>query len=161
MPTLNIQYGGEQQAPDGSKTPVPPSAALMVRGPVIQVTLSVAQSIAEQLVQQGKTLPEPVSGLALIDTGASTTCIDDEAAKKLELPIINVVNMASATDASSSRNVYPVLIEIVGTPIKVNANGAIGANLSAQGLVVLIGRDVLLGFTLFYNGIMGQITLSL
>ncbi len=161
MPTLNVQYGGEQQNPDGSKVPLPPSVALLIKGPVIQVVVSVAQSIAGQLVQQGKPLPEPISGSALVDTGATSTCIDDEIAKKLGLPVIDVVKMASATDSASDRNVYPVHIGFVGTPIEADAGRVLGATLQAQGLILLIGRDVLQSFNLFYNGVMGQITLSI
>lgn len=161
MPTLNVQYGGEQQGPDGSKMPLLPSVALLIKGPVIQVVVSVAQSIAGQLVQQGKPLPEPIAGLALIDTGATSTCIDDEVAKKLGLPVIDVAKMASATDSASDRNVYPVHIGFVGTTIEADAGRVLGATLQAQGLILLIGRDVLHSFCLFYNGVMGQITLAI
>lgn len=49
---------------------------------------------------------------------------------------------------------------ITGTPIKVNVLRAIGANLAGQDLIALLGRDMLQNFAIFYNGMMGQITLS-
>lgn len=132
---------------------------MLGRGPCIQVTVSVAQAIAEQLVQQGKVVPEPISGMALIDTGASSTCIDQGAAEKLGVPVINVVKMASASHAETDANVYPIAIEIIGPGININAT-AMGAALAAQDLLVLIGRDVLQHGMLVYNGVAGSITLS-
>jgi predicted aspartyl protease len=140
---------------------IPPAVALQRQGPCVQVSIGLAQSIASQLLQQGKTLPEPISGVALIDTGATSTCIDDVAAKQLQLPVVNVVNVASASHASTQQNVYPIQIEVVGLPISIEAPNAIGAALAAQGLLALIGRDVLQHCTLHYNGVTGEITLSI
>lgn len=59
---------------------MPPPVVLVQRGPIIQVSLSVGQAVAEQIRAAGGELPPPVSGLALVDTGASVTCIDDAVA---------------------------------------------------------------------------------
>ncbi len=45
--------------------------------------------------------------------------------------------------------------------VTLNAPRAMGAALASQGLLVLIGRDVLQNCNLFYNGPAGQFTLSL
>ena len=161
MPILHLQFNAQGQSPDGRIIPLPPSNALLQRGPCIQVTLGLVQSITDQLLQQGKTVPPPISGLALIDTGASSTCIDDAIAQQLQLPATDVVQMVSASHASTQQNVYPVLIEVVGASIQINVPRAMGANLTPQGLIALIGRDFLQHVTLFYNGITGQITLSM
>ena len=106
-------------------------------------------------------MPAPVSGIALIDTGASDTCIDEQTARSMGLPVIDVVNMSSASQAITPRNVYPITIEITGLPFPLNAPHAIGAELRSQGLLLLVGRDALQFCTLFYNGVTGQITLSI
>jgi predicted aspartyl protease len=133
----------------------------MQRGPIVQVTIGMEQNIAQQLVSQGTQLPQPVSGVALIDTGATSTCIDDDIAKQLNLPVIDVVSIASASHANSMQNVYPALIEVLGINIKFNALRAIGVPLANQGIQVLIGRDLLQVCTLFYNGMIGSFTLSI
>jgi len=104
-------------------------------------------------------LPQPVPGLALIDTGATSTCIDEDVAKQLNLPVVDVVTIASAFHAETNQNVYPALIEVVGIAIK--ALRAIGVPLAVQGLQVLIGRDLLQHCTLFSNGVTGSFTLSI
>jgi predicted aspartyl protease len=96
--------------------------------------------------------------LALIDTGASSTCVDDETAKTMGLPVIDVVKMASASHDATDQCVYPIQIVLSGVPINIAALRAIGAALKAQGLLLLIGRDVLQHTTLVYNGLAGEIT---
>lgn len=161
MPTLHTQFIGEGKDKDGNKIPVSPQVILALRGPVLQVTLGIAENFAQQLIQQNQPVPAPVSGLALIDTGASVTCIDEDLAQKLNLPVIDRVVMASASHDATEKNVYPILIQFIGVPIKINVLRAMGAALANQGIVILLGRDALQNFTLFYNGIAGEITISL
>ena len=138
---------------------MPPATALQLRGPILQVSLTIEQNAGKGLVAQGKTVPTPRSGLALIDTGASNTCVDEQTAKDLGLPVIDVANMQSASHEKHSCNVYPV--QIITPIVTLNAPRAMGAALASQGLLVLIGRDVLQNCNLFYNGPAGQFTLSL
>ncbi len=161
MPILHTQFSAQGKTQQGQIIQIPHSVALQKQGPCVQVAIGLAQSIASQLLQQGQSLPKPISGIALIDTGASSTCIDEAAAQQLSLPVVNVVNVASASHASTPQNVYPIQIEVIGLPISIEAPYAIGAALAAQGLLALIGRDVLQHCTLFYNGITGEITLSI
>jgi predicted aspartyl protease len=132
---------------------------LQIRGPILQVSVTIEQNAGKGLVAKGRPLPVPKSGLALIDTGASSTCIDEQAAKDLGLPVIDVANMQSASHEKHQCNVYPV--QIITPIVTLNAPRAVGAALASQGLLVLIGRDVLQNSNLFYNGPMGQFTLSL
>jgi hypothetical protein len=97
----------------GPDLPAPtPQQVLQARGPLVQVTIGVYRPMAQQLVQQGITLPAPVSGEAMIDTGASVTCIDDGAAQQLNLPVVNRVNVASASHPATQQNVYPVSLDV-------------------------------------------------
>ena len=77
MPLLTFQLAGQAQTPDGQTIAIPPPVVLQQRGPVVQVSLTVAETVAQALAQQGSTLPIPRTGWALIDTGASVTCIDE------------------------------------------------------------------------------------
>jgi predicted aspartyl protease len=160
MPILHTQFSGQATNTQGVVTQVAPGFALANRGPVIQVAVFVAEQIATQLVTQGKPLQPPIAGFALIDTGASMSCIDEEAAKTLKLPIIDVVQMCSASHAAHPANIYPIQMRIAGLPNPINVARAMGAELKAQGLVALIGRDVLSFGTLFYNGPAGTVTFS-
>jgi predicted aspartyl protease len=122
------------------------------------VTVALAAPFAQSLQQAGQTVPAPISGWALVDTGASDTCIDGGHAQQMGLPVIDVVNLTSATHVNTLQNVYPIRIEFAGVPIAIDAPRAIAANLTAQGLLLLIGRDVLQHCTFIYNGLAGSIT---
>jgi hypothetical protein len=78
----------------------------------------------------------------------------------MKLPVIDVINISSASHASSQQSVYPMRIEFVGVPIAIDADRAVGAALSAQGLLALIGRDVLQSCILVYNGTTGAFSLA-
>jgi predicted aspartyl protease len=117
--------------------------------------------MAMALVSSGSKIPAPVSGFALIDTGASVTCIDNAKALELGLPVVDTMKMMSASHTAIDQPAYPINIEIIGTQMQFGLPKAMGANLASQGLLALIGRDVLALFTMFYNGPTGQITLSL
>lgn len=158
MPILHSQITAQGKAADGKVVQLPPAVALQMRGPVLQVTVSIEQNAAKALLSQGKNIPSK-TGLALIDTGASNTCIDEQAAKELGLPVIDVGSMQSASHEKHPCNIYPV--QIVTPVVTLNSSRTMGANLAPQGLVVLIGRDVLAACNLFYNGPSGQFTLSL
>ncbi len=160
MPILHFQLNATGKAPDGTDIPIPPSVVMMQRGPCVQTTIGLADVIAQQILQQGKPLPTPISGFALIDTGASSTCIDDAIAQQLGLPVIDVVQMTSASHANTQQNVYPAKITLMNG-INIDVPRAIGAALQAQNIIALIGRDFLQHCTLFYNGVTGEITLSL
>ena len=159
MPILHSQIEGQAKSPEGKTIQVPPGIALQFRGPILQVSVTIEQNSGKGLIAQGKSLPTPRSGIALIDTGASNTCIDEQAAKDLGLPVIDVANMQSASHEKHPCNIYPV--QIITPIVTLNAPRAMGAALASQGLLVLIGRDVLQNCTLFYNGPTGQFTLSL
>src|SRR5262249_55616911 len=64
----------------GQVVQVSPVVGLQVTGPIMQVTISLMQPMAQSLLQQGIALPNPISGHALIDTGASDLC----ASRKLD-----------------------------------------------------------------------------
>lgn len=160
MPILHAQFAANKKNPDGSTSNVPPDEVLRRYGPCVDVIVTLDKAMAEALLQQGQPVPTPIAGKALIDTGASSSCIDDTTARSMRLPVIDVVKIASATHAADPRNVYPVQIEIAGIGLGIAAPRAIGAELHSLGFVAIIGRDVLRHCTLFYNGIAGQITLS-
>jgi len=160
VPILSVTLQGEAQLPGGQKAVVPPAAALTRAGPVVKVSITPPEAVTQPILQAGGTIT-PYVGLALIDTGASSTCIDEDVANTLSLPVVGRARMASATEPDSIRNQYPVQIEFVGWGVKGGANRAIGANLKPQNLVALIGRDLLNKCLLVYNGPSGSFSLAL
>lgn len=105
--------------------------------------------------------PSPQVALALIDTGASSSCIDEALAQSLNLPLVNKIPVGGV-GGSHTLNQYLAKISI--PTLNFSQVGAfIGANLRAGGQFqqALIGRDFLQQMTLVYDGIKGTIRLAI
>jgi predicted aspartyl protease len=83
VPILHVQLAKQTTTAEGKSVSVNAALAVRQRGPVVQVSVTIEQNAGRALLAQGKTMPTPISGLALIDTGASNTCIDDDLARAL------------------------------------------------------------------------------
>lgn len=140
---------------------MPPPTLLIERGPLVQVTVSVPKGVADAMVRQGTPVPAPVTGMALIDTGAMFSGIDDAAAQALGVPVVDVIQTHSASHANTEMYVYPIYFDVVGSPIGMDVSRCAGCALSSQGLLMLLGRDVLSLCLLVYNGTTGAFSLSI
>ena len=117
--------------------------------------------LAKHLQQQNKPVPAPQGGLALIDTGATLSVVDRAAVQALGINPVGVANMTGVTGQGQT-NLYPATFEFPGTSLPpVNFASVTAAQLQGLGYIALIGRDILMRFTMFYNGPLGLVTLSL
>lgn len=156
MPVYNHYY------PDGNnKINTPASAArLITGGPTIPVAVFLVKEHVDQLTKENKTLPKPVTGLALIDTGATLCMIDVETLESLGVPPSGVENIIGAT-GQAPQPTYPASLAFPGTPIPPIAfTNFVGCNLKAAGIVAVLGRNVLTHFVMVYNGPGGFVSLS-
>jgi hypothetical protein len=104
--------------------------------------------------------PAPVAGIALIDSGASMTAVDDNALKQLGVAPVGIAPVLTPS-GSARQLLYPADIVITGMPGRHSFTQVIGTpHLAAQGIVALIGRDVLRNALFVYNGSTGQFTLA-
>ena len=134
--------------------------ALRVAGPRVHVTLSPFEDQIKLLAEKGEIPITLVSGTALIDTGASVTCIDQSAARKAGLAIVDSGGISSATHANEIVPIFAGRLDIHGLS-PVETFGAYGVNLESQNLIALIGRDLLASCVLVYNGTDDSFSLSL
>ncbi len=161
MPILNQYYRAELNLPDGRSQQIPAAQALQLQGPLVEVLVTPPAVVLEALQKRGDQLPELVKGHALIDTGASVTCIDMEIARQLQLAEVGTATMQSATHADVPTPVYHFALVIQGVGLRFETARGMGATLGAQGIVALIGRDALSTCLLVYNGATGSISLAL
>lgn len=107
-------------------------------------------------------IPTPgIKGIkALVDTGASESCIDNLLAAQLNLPIVDR-RPISGSSGSHMANMY--LAQIHVPSLKFNIYGVFaGVDLKAGGQIhsALIGRTFLQSFTMIYEGQTGSVTIS-
>ena len=133
-------------------------------GPLFQVEVHIPSVLATVMANVGQTIPPPVTGWALIDTGATYTAIDDGAATKLGLSPVGVTTGGTA-GGPATHSLYPVRLMFPGVGLDREFEQAAGVNLTGQmvgnhQIIALIGRDVLSGCVLTYNGVAGLFTLA-
>jgi len=89
---------------------------LAQHGPVLNVEVHVPNALAAQLAQAGQTVPSPVSGLALIDTGASISAVDDSIIQSLGVSPVGIATVKTPSGAAR-QNQYPVRFVFPGTSL--------------------------------------------
>lgn len=97
---------------------------------------------------------------ALVDTGASESCIDNFLAAQLNLPIIDRRHIAGVS-GKQMVNMYLAQVHVPSLSFTIHGSLA-GVDLKAGGQAhsVLIGRTFLGHFTMVYEGKSGTVTIS-
>jgi hypothetical protein len=97
---------------------------------------------------------------ALVDTGATSSCIDATLAMQLQLPIVNQVKV-SGVHGAKMMNVHMAQVYVPSLPHLI-WGAFIGADLTGGGQPhrAIIGRDFLRHFKMTYDGSSGLVTLE-
>lgn len=156
MPVYNHYYPDSNNLINTSES----AQRLQIYGPTVPVAVSVTPAHAQVLTNGGQAVPPAVTGLALIDTGASLCSVDESVIQQLGIPSFGYMPVSGVTGASV-QNTYPASLSFPGTMLpNVTFFDFIGSPLSGLGILVLIGRNVLSSFVLVYNGPGGHMSLS-
>lgn len=130
---------------------------LLRNGILLKVEISPLTQFVKELKK--KTI-QPQKGIALVDTGASITCVDRILLEALKIPSVGVSEVFTPS-GRTQQNIYPVEISFPQANLpKISFNQVLGSKLKDQGIVALIGRDVLQDFILVYNGPGGFVSLA-
>lgn len=128
-------------------------------GPVLDAVVAVSQPRHQALIDAGLSPPAVVPIRALVDTGASHTCIDPSVFQALGLTPTEIAEMTTpSTGASPSQhNLYDVSLWIPGAgpqhqPLVLRTLEVSESALAPMGIQALIGRDILESCLLVYNG---------
>jgi hypothetical protein len=135
-------------------------------GPVLTALLGVSQAKREALQTAGQAIPPIIPMRALVDTGASATCIEAGLLARLGLtPTGNIlVHTPTTGQTAAPADQYDVslLIPAVhGAPLFHRPAVAVTAHdFTAHGIHALIGRDILGDCLLVYNGTQKTFTIA-
>lgn len=132
---------------------------LREEGALLQVTVGQPKDVADSLRSQGKPVPDPVSAMAMIDTGASITAVDQELAQKLGLVQTGAAPIAGVTGVQN-QPIYAANLALANPSVALDPWKMIGSPLNIQNFQVLLGRDFLEQLTLVYDGSSGNFTLA-
>jgi len=159
---ITVRFGeADAVTGDGQKVKVPAKLALVQRGPVIPVVISPDPAFAAALQAVNKPIPQPVTGFALVDTGATTTCIDGTIAQQMGLAPSGTAKLSSASHQATDCLTYPVQLHFPAWNVALQSPKAMGVTIANQGIIVLVGRDLLQNCVFVYNGADGSFTLAL
>ncbi|MEK6643084.1 MAG: hypothetical protein AABZ08_04190 [Planctomycetota bacterium] len=111
------------------------------------------------MAERGAEVPSPISGLALIDTGASITAVDENVCRHLNLAPTDSILMSHA-GGQETRECFPVQIMFPGTPLPPVANPRVVSCKLDAPQILLLGRDLLSLMKFVYNGPQGRIEIA-
>jgi len=135
---------------------------LFQSGPTFDIEITVPSALEHQLIAKGIVVPPPVKGQALIDTGATFSAVDESIMETLGIPPVGMIQSGTA-GGKYTLNQYPAkltFINIGELSLSFEPMRATGANLTGQPYIALIGRDVLTGIILVYNGSLGVVNIG-
>ncbi len=140
------------------------STLLQQVGPVISISVAPPDALSQLLTLTNKPVPPSVFGLGIIDTGAITSCVNKSILQGLGGSPVGSFPF-STPGATVNLDAYPAKIEFPGTDITRSVELAVGMEdmsiqYNQQPIIALIGRDVLSGCVLIYNGKTGIYTLT-
>ena len=154
-------YDGEFRTHTGQ----PDRGGLHRVGPVLPVEIAVPSALSRFLSAQNQQIPAPRAGLALIDTGATRSCVDSQIISSLGVNPIGIAFLGTAR-GRSKHHLYPAKFSFPAIKFEVEFGSVVGVDLSGQGvgnmqIIALIGRDVLSRCILIYHGTRGSFSLAL
>ena len=139
---------------------------VMQTGPMVDMRVSVSAARYEALTLANIPIPPPQTIRALVDTGASCTCMDPMIFIALSLQPTGSIPMLTPSTGSTpiDADTYDVGIVVPSgnQPALLIPSMAVSASelFVAQGFHALLGRDILSRCVLNYNGSTGLFTLA-
>lgn len=133
-------------------------------GPVVAVEVGIPAALKQYLGEKGLPIPPAVPGLALVDTGAFATAVDESIFVQLGVSPIDEMTTESPHGPAKS-NIYPASISFPAMNLTNMAmERVVGSSLKWQTddgkeIIMLMGRDLLQYFVLIYNGPSSDLTL--
>jgi predicted aspartyl protease len=134
-------------------------------GPAIDLAIATSVAWQRRLSARGGAVPSPQTVRALIDTGSDVSVVHPQVLKQLGVPTTGSVRIRrlGAGGSFQPAPVSEVQLSIGGlSPIAIwIATRVVSVGPSTPTILALLGRDVLAHCTFFYNGPLGELTLSL
>ncbi len=136
---------------------------LQPHGPIVKLFVTISTAHAKVLRKKGQPVPQGVTLPALIDTGATSTMIDEVAIGTLGLDPKDVVGVHTTSTGDTAIKCYQYDAYLAVTDVATFNIGdlpILTTNFSKHGIRALVGRDVLSRCLLVYDGSNKTFTLA-
>lgn len=128
-------------------------------GPVIRVRIQALDDAAGGPAALGDSGPPFQEGLALIDTGAARSAVDEGVIRKLGAAPVGVA-VTGTPVGSHSFDVFPAALGFADLGLTLVFDRVRGVRIAPQGIIAILGRDILSRTVLVYDGISGHVVLG-
>ncbi len=133
---------------------------LQLDGPKLDIEISAASVLLESLSLSGLPKPPARAGLALIDTGASITAVDEGVIASLGIQPIGQMKLSTPRESLPAW-LYAIRLSFAEAPMDdVEVLDVVGCTLQPQGFIALLGRNFLRRMVFTYDGRNGFFTLN-
>jgi hypothetical protein len=135
-------------------------------GAILTLDVHVPPAIANALTASNQPVPPAVSGITLVDTGATMTCVHEAILTGLGLQPVGQVQSGTANgpvqqNVYMTRLVFPLLGWTVDLPVAgVDLTGQQAQLNPPQDIIALLGRNLLRNCVLIWNGVGGFWSIS-
>lgn len=133
-------------------------------GPTVKALVGVSEARASALTEHDKAVPDLAPFVALVDTGASCTCLDPSILAPLRLMPTGTASISTPSTGATPHETYQydvsIYIPSVGGHLSFKTIPVIESDLKSQGIDGLLGRDILDRCLFSYNGSMKLFTLA-
>lgn len=139
-----------------------PTGQLQLEGPTLNVQLHYASLEVSVLKKAGVKVNPPEDVTALVDTGASSSAIDIDVARKMGLLTRAYIMVNTPSPGGpQSHPVFSASMNFLEIQFKaIDAIGLIGVDIKQQSIGCLLGRDFLSKVVMIYDGPKGKITIA-
>jgi hypothetical protein len=138
---------------------------LTPQGPMVRVAVMVSTPRRKALEAAGLPIPPPVLVSLLVDTGAFCTCVDSAHLGQLQISPSGIIEIYTPSTGATpvKRKQYDVDVALIldnGNHLFIDTLPVVESTFAANGIDGLLGRDVLSGGILIYNGTTDSITVA-
>ena len=162
MPLFEHQVIIQSSGLEGVPHVLPPVQGLQTMGPTLNTVVTPTSQHLESLEREGREVPLPISGLAIIDTGATFTAVDESICRRLGIKPTGAIRTAHA-GGSEIRACYPIRVafpDIFFPPTTLPQAMSVDLQFGKTPYMVLFGRDLLAKIKFVYNGPAGRFEIA-